>query len=250
VIKDILTEDILKSGKFWTHSLTLIENCTKISDGCLHCWSESMYLRNGGTRFNGKVIERLDRLKKILPTSRKRAPRVWTYWNDLFHEGVSYQFLCRFFGLLNKSDDYHIICTKRPEIAIEFIRCHLITYHARNHIIILISMENQETVNKRAPFAAQLSDMGWNVGALIEPMLSSVDFNQTALEPIYYDGWNSHLQWVICGPENGPGKRPFDPQWALSLRNQCRNTGVPFFFKANGGVFRKGNVATLELPEL
>lgn len=41
------------------------------------------------------------------------------------------------------------------------------------------------------------------------------------------------LDWVICGPETGPKKRPFDLEWARSLRNQCKEACVPFFFKKN-----------------
>jgi hypothetical protein len=31
--------------------------------------------------------------------------------------------------------------------------------------------------------------------------------------------------------ESGPGKRPFDPDWARSVRDQCREAGMPFFMK-------------------
>lgn len=43
------------------------------------------------------------------------------------------------------------------------------------------------------------------------------------------------LDWVICGGESGPGARPMHPDWARSLRDQCRWAGgVPFFFKQWG----------------
>jgi protein gp37 len=41
------------------------------------------------------------------------------------------------------------------------------------------------------------------------------------------------LDWVICGAETGPRKRPMDRAWALDLRDQCVSAGVPFFFKKN-----------------
>ena len=40
---------------------------------------------------------------------------------------------------------------------------------------------------------------------------------------------------VICGGETGPRARPMNPEWALSLRDQCQGAGVPFFFKSWGG---------------
>ena len=39
------------------------------------------------------------------------------------------------------------------------------------------------------------------------------------------------LDWVIAGCESGPGARPMDEAWAVSLRDQCAVAGVPFFYK-------------------
>lgn len=46
--------------------------------------------------------------------------------------------------------------------------------------------------------------------------------------------WCRKLDWVICGGETGPGARPMHPDWVRSLRDQCQNAGVPFFFKSWG----------------
>lgn len=42
------------------------------------------------------------------------------------------------------------------------------------------------------------------------------------------------IDWVIAGGESGPGARPMHPDWARSLRDQCKAAGVPFFFKQWG----------------
>jgi protein gp37 len=42
------------------------------------------------------------------------------------------------------------------------------------------------------------------------------------------------LHWIIVGGESGPQARPMHPQWARSLRDQCQQYGVPFFFKQWG----------------
>lgn len=42
------------------------------------------------------------------------------------------------------------------------------------------------------------------------------------------------IHWVICGGESGTKARPMHPEWARSLRDQCRAAGVPFFFKQWG----------------
>lgn len=42
------------------------------------------------------------------------------------------------------------------------------------------------------------------------------------------------IDWVIVGGESGPGARPMSPDWARTLRDQCKTAGVPFLFKQWG----------------
>jgi protein gp37 len=44
----------------------------------------------------------------------------------------------------------------------------------------------------------------------------------------------SGINWVIVGGESGPGARPMDKEWVLSIREQCRSHGIPFVFKQWG----------------
>ena len=44
------------------------------------------------------------------------------------------------------------------------------------------------------------------------------------------------IDWVIVGGESGPGARPMQPEWVLSILEQCSAASVPFFFKQWGGV--------------
>lgn len=48
---------------------------------------------------------------------------------------------------------------------------------------------------------------------------------------IPYQGVISGIDWVIVGGESGPNKRPFNPNWARSLRDECRRGRIPFFMK-------------------
>jgi Protein of unknown function (DUF5131) len=38
----------------------------------------------------------------------------------------------------------------------------------------------------------------------------------------------------VCGGESGPGARPMHTAWARSVRDQCQDAAVPFFFKQWG----------------
>ena len=63
-----------------------------------------------------------------------------------------------------------------------------------------------------------------------------------SLEPLLgpLDGFRLHgIDWVIVGGESGPGARPMKPEWVTSLRDQCVEANVPFFFKQWGGVWKK-----------
>jgi len=60
------------------------------------------------------------------------------------------------------------------------------------------------------------------------------------------EGWvhifDAHpkLDWVIVGGESGPDARPMHPDWARSIRDQCADADVPFFFKQWGEYFPHG----------
>jgi protein gp37 len=224
-LSKVLEKELLE-GRFWTHSKTLVEGCTKVSPGCLNCWSESMQMRfNGGKNFDGTITEHPDRLFDILPKSRNRAPRVCTYWNDIFHRDVTYALRDGLFQKIEVSQDFHIICTKRPANAATYLSGIGGTpkFRPMDNAIILVTMENQQAFDARIDDVIEISANGWNVGGLFEPLLEPFDLTPGAL---------NHLKWIICGPENGKGKRPFDGQWAMRLQAQAKEAGVPFFYKA------------------
>ncbi len=55
------------------------------------------------------------------------------------------------------------------------------------------------------------------------------------LGPLDLSAWIAQLQWIISGGESGSQARPMDLAWPRSLRDQCRQTHVPYFFKQIGG---------------
>ncbi|WP_316246529.1 phage Gp37/Gp68 family protein [Streptomyces sp. WAC01526] len=56
----------------------------------------------------------------------------------------------------------------------------------------------------------------------------------------------SDIDWVIAGGESGKGHRPIDEGWVISLRDQCSEADVPFFFKQWGGPTPKAGGRTLQ----
>ena len=65
-----------------------------------------------------------------------------------------------------------------------------------------------------------------------------------SVEPLLEDLGRINLQginWMIVGGESGRGARPMQEEWVQSLRRQCREQKVRFFFKQWGGVNKKAS---------
>lgn len=133
------------------------------------------------------------------------------------------------------------------------------------NVWIGVSIEDQHAADDRVPLLLQIPAEKRFVSA--EPLMGPVDLDDLIAE--MGNGWEHHidalwceedpedcgkfggntLDWVICGAETGPGKRPMDPNWARSLRDQCKAASVPFFFKKDSNGNRElDGVIHEELP--
>lgn len=98
-----------------------------------------------------------------------------------------------------------------------------------------VSVEDQATADERIPHL--LATPAAVRFLSVEPMLGPIQFGR--VPGFNRMGLDLSNWWVICGGESGPGARTMDVGWALSMRDQCRAAGVPFFFKQWGGVNKK-----------
>jgi protein gp37 len=154
-------------------------------------------------------------------------------------------------ALMWMSETKHI-----PIAAIGWLQNWVLNGVAPTNVWAGTTVENQKAADSRIPdlleIPAQTSFLS------MEPLLGPVDLtnvgpgarngsgefccNPLLGEYPYYresDGepcvhYGSQIHWVICGGESGPKSRPMHPDWARSLRDQCQNAGVPFFFKQWG----------------
>ena len=69
---------------------------------------------------------------------------------------------------------------------------------------------------------------------LLEPLHLLLGPNLPPGSPLL--AWLWGIDWLICGGESGPGFRPFNPDWARTLRDQCKAAHVPFHMKQMGGL--------------
>jgi len=60
----------------------------------------------------------------------------------------------------------------------------------------------------------------------IEPQVGAIDNLELSANEM-----RSEISWVIQGGESGHGRRPFNVGWAYTMRDLCKEAGVPYFFK-------------------
>jgi protein gp37 len=208
-----------------------VRGCSKISPGCTHCYAETFAERFRGVP--GHPYEQGFDLRlvpeKLTEPLRWRQPRmVFTNsMSDLFHDDVPDDYIETVVEVMRRANWHtYQVLTKRSA-RLRDLLCGRLRFAARlGHIWWGVSVENRK---HGLPRVADLKAAPARVRFLsIEPLLED-------LGRIDLDG----VSWVIVGGESGAGARPMQKAWALLIRDQCREAGVPFFFKQWGGV-RKG----------
>jgi protein gp37 len=117
-----------------------------------------------------------------------------------------------------------------------------------SNIWLGVSVEDHKSAQERIPYL--LGTPADKRFVSVEPMLSFINLTKlsikiytflNSLKGFYHGellpGMNnfiSKLDWVIAGGESGPHARPMHPDWVRSIRDQCGQTGTPFFFKQWG----------------
>ncbi len=135
------------------------------------------------------------------------------------------------------------VLTKRADRMASLLQGKLRTSAEASHIWWGVSVENRR---HGLPRVDKLRSAGPAVAFLsVEPLLED-------LEALDLHG----IHWVIVGGESGPRARPMSSDWVRSVRDQCRQQAVPFFFKQWGGVRKSETGRNLdgrtydEFPEL
>jgi len=197
-----------------------VTGCTKVSQGCKHCYAERLAERFWAERSFTDVQLHADRLD--IPRRWKRARVVFVNsMSDLFHEDVSDQFIASVFDVMADCSQHTFqVLTKRAD-RLARLAPHL--PWPRN-VWVGVSVEDVRVVSRidrlrNVPAAVRFLSLEPLIGPLEKLALGGID-------------------WVIVGGESGPGARPMNPKWVESIFSQCRQAGVPFFFKQWGGVHK------------
>jgi protein gp37 len=217
-----------------------ISGCSPISAGCKNCYARRMSKRLAG-RFgyppaphNFDVTFHPGKLNRPLHWKKPRRIFVCSM-SDLFHPLVDSRDRHKVFCVMEMCRRHTFqILTKRPEIMAQFIRLYAkFNLWPLSNVWLGITGEDQEQLDKRVPVLLQIPAAVRFVS--IEPMLGNIFLHHAWLYDYVYDRRiGTFLDWIIAGAETGPGKRPMKLDWARSVRDQCQQAGVPFFFKRDG----------------
>jgi protein gp37 len=204
-----------------------VRGCAKVSAGCKHCYAETFAERFRGVK--GHPYEQGFDLRlvpeKLEDPLRWSAPkRIFVNsMSDLFHPGISDDYV-EAVAQVMVAARWHTfqVLAKRAERLRAMLETRLRFATSQHNIWWGVSVENRRD---GLPRIASLRAAPAAVRFLsVEPQLE--DLGQVDLE---------RIDWVIVGGESGPGARPMQQRWVLSVRDQCRRAGVAFFFKQWGG---------------
>ena len=193
--------------------------CTKVSPGCKNCYmfaAQKRYGRDPSVVVRTKTWGDPIRWQKEA-AAEKRTDLVFTCrWSDWFHEDAD-EWRDEAWQVVKACPNLHFqILTKRPE---RIASCLPADWgDGYPNAWLGVSVEDRKYGLPRIDY---LRDIPAAVRFLsVEPLLE--DLGRVDLRGI---------DWMIVGGESGPGYRPMDYAWAKSLRDQCREHKVAFFFK-------------------
>lgn len=228
----------------WTkHTANLWHGCTKVSDGCDNCYAESIAIRWGNIIWgNDNPRKKIKSFSADLNKYQRSAAKA---------NKIDRVFVGSMMDIFEKSmplvDSKGKLSDKTTgDLRTEFFEN--ISNGSYPNLMFLLLTKRPSNINKYIPEAwkqsppanvmfgtspcnqltaitliEQLLQVKGNKFLSVEPQLSEI-----TLLPWFQSG---QIDWVIQGGESGPGKRPFDTDWARKLKAECDATNTAYFFK-------------------
>ncbi len=203
-----------------------VTGCDKVSPGCKHCYAERMSRRlkaMGQERYRDGFNLAVHHEALDSPLHWRKPRRIFVNsMSDLFHKGVSLEFIQDVFAVMGEAPWHQFqILTKRADRLAEISP--LLSWHS--NVWMGVSVENNE--------------YAWRADCLRH---TDAQTKFLSLEPLLGpipDLDLASIDWVIVGGESGPGARPVDAEWVRDIRDRCVSASIHFFFKQWGGTNKK-----------
>lgn len=211
----------------WTEATwNPVTGCTKISPGCAHCYAERLSNRLRAMKQpnyrNGFELTLQPQMLEV-PLRWKSPQTIFVNsMSDLFHREVPADYIRQVFDVMRQAYWHRFQVLTKRSIRLSRLAPQL---DWPENVWMGVSVESNAYTYR----IDHLRETSARVRFLsVEPMLGP-------LRNLNLKG----IDWVIVGGESGPGARPMEVEWVLDMRNQCRQMGVPFFFKQWGGTNKK-----------
>ncbi|MEO7028005.1 MAG: phage Gp37/Gp68 family protein [Acidobacteriaceae bacterium] len=208
-----------------------VRGCTKISAGCKNCYAERFAERFRGVPGHpfeqGFEIRRVP--EKLAEPLKWKEPRLVfvNSMSDLFHDQVPDEYIEQVAEVMVHAEWHTFqVLTKRGGRLESLLKTKLKKAAAKKHIWWGVSVENKRD----------------GVPRIKHLQASPARMRFLSVEPLLEDVGHLNLKgisWVIVGGESGPRSRPIEASWVRSIKAQCEDAGVAFFFKQWGGVRKK-----------
>jgi protein gp37 len=236
------------------HTLNLWWGCSEVHEGCTLCYARILAKRWGFDVWGNDTPRRLimNTFKEIYIYEKeaKKAGEIHSVFvgsmmdifekprllinfkkepilegeNEIWNTG---QLRDKFFNEVvpNCPNLMFLLLTKRPSNINKYIPDSWKENPPKN-VMFGTSVVNQSTADDLIPMLYKVNGQRF---LSIEPQLDVIDLTVKMK--------NSDLRlidtamWIINGGESGANRRPFDTNWGRILRDQCKENGVPFFFK-------------------
>jgi len=228
-------------------SWNYVSGCDPVSEGCKNCFARRMAKRLAGRCGYPKAPHEFDvtvhpnRLE--LPLTWKKPRKVFVdSMFDFYHPKVKRVWRDQMQWIMQEACRHtYLILTKRPE--------NIVSCFGEPNIWLGVTVESQAYEKRIRDLLAVTAAKHF---VSVEPMLGPVNLTEyfdpctkdcsKTMGKIFTGHWHrmgKPLDWVIAGPENGPGARECKDEWIYDLWQQCVEAGVPFFDKRDEYLERK-----------
>jgi protein gp37 len=254
------------SGIEWTdHTFNPWWGCVRVSPGCQHCYAETFSKRVG------QKVWGVDAPRRFFGDKHWAEPLKWNA--NAAKLGMRQRVFCasmadvfedrrdldaersRLWMLIESTPRLEwLLLTKRPQNVARLVPSSWMSEGFPVNVRVGTTTEDQERANERIRHLIALPCANF---LSVEPLLGRVTFRWAAwddhapnarrkrqLPAVERDGTRlagsvDHLDglrcidWLIVGAESGAGARAMDEDWVRTLRDECVEAAVPFFYKQN-----------------
>ena len=234
----------------WTHhTFNPWWGCTKISPACDNCYAATWARRFRRAEWGpdaARVPASEERWKEPLKWNRdaqargERARVFCLSMGDVFEKRSELDPLrTRLCKLIEDTPslDWQLL-TKRPGNVLGMVPWSQVW---PSNVWIGTTVEDQKWAARRLPLLIEIPAIVRFVSC--EPLLEAIDLTDWLARDVAKRG----VDWVIAGGESGAATRPTALSWVQSLRDQCTEAAVPFFFKQWGSWWPKNEDTFVKL---